>query len=587
MKPCLLIMVVGLSVVAWLRGASVPTADERLEAFFAAYLEEEFQHSPLYASELGDRRFDDRLAVVDAPSLQASRDRWQRCLDRLARQIDKKQLTRAGQIDYEILEHHLRRTLWQFDELKAHETDPRYYLRMVTEGTYGLLTQSSRPREVNVRHAAARMQYMPAILEAGMGLLKRPPRVYTETAIKQTRGAISYYESDIYLLAQENPATSPLKAASGPVLAALKKYLDFLENTLLPRSDGAWRLGRERFAQKLELELEAGVSADQVLRDAEVEAERVEREMYVLARQLWHRHFPDKPLPPDDEAGRRATVSLVLGRLSLEHGAPEKLLDDALSTVAEIKAFITKRDLLRLPEPDQCRLIEMPEFQRGYSVAYLNPAPPLDPGVSSYYAISPPPQEWDDRRKLSYLQEYNRHMLKILTIHEAYPGHYVQLWYSNRHPSRLRRILSSGVFAEGWAVYTEQMMLDQGFGDGDLALRLHQLKFYLRAVVNAILDHKMHCQEMTDEQAMTLLMQRAFQSEGEAAGKVVRAKLSSCQLSTYFVGRMAFHALRQSVQRELGAEFHLGRYHEAVLDQGTVPVKYLPELVRARLQQPR
>jgi uncharacterized protein (DUF885 family) len=178
-------------------------------------------------------------------------------------------------------------------------------------------------------------------------------------------------------------------------------------------------------------------------------------------------------------------------------------------------------------------------------------------------------------------------MLQILTIHEAYPGHYVQLEYSNRHPSLIRRILFSGVFAEGWAVYTEQMMLDQGYGKGDLAMRLNQLKWYMRAVVNAILDYKMHCSSMTDEEALTLLTQRAFQSEGEAVGKIIRSKQSSCQLSTYFVGRTAFYKLRQQIEREQGEQFQLGRYHEAVLDHGTLPVKYLPELVRSRLKQPR
>src|SRR5262249_24233388 len=161
-------------------------------------------------------------------------------------------------------------------------------------------------------------------------------------------------------------------------------------------------------------------------------------------------------------------------------------------------------------------------------------------------------------------------------------GHYVQLEYANRHPSFIRRILSSGVFAEGWAVYTEQMMLDQGYGRGDPALRLHQLKWYLRSVTNAILDHKMHCTQMSDEEALALLTKRAFQSEGEALGKIVRAKQSSCQLSTYFVGRTAFYRVRQEVQREQGEKFDLGRFHEAVLDHGSLPVKYLPEVVRAR-----
>jgi uncharacterized protein (DUF885 family) len=277
----------------------------------------------------------------------------------------------------------------------------------------------------------------------------------------------------------------------------------------------------------------------------------------------------------------------VLAELARDHGKVENLVEDAKATVDRIKTFIRQRDILRLPESDRCRVIEMPEFQRGNSVAYLNPAPPLDPHAESMYAVSPPPRDWDSRKVESYLQEYNRPMLQILTIHEAYPGHYVQLEYSNRYPSLIRKVLYNGTFAEGWAVYTEQMMLDAGYGDGDPSLRLHQLKFYLRTVVNAILDHKMHCDGMTDEQAKDLLMNRAFQSEGEALGKIVRSKQSSTQLSTYFVGRTAFHRLRQAVQREQGDKFELGRYHEAVLANGTPPVKYLPELARERLKSPR
>src|SRR5438132_610786 len=215
------------------------------------------------------------------------------------------------------------------------------------------------------------------------------------------------------------------------------------------------------------------------------------------------------------------------------------------------------------------------------------PPPPLDPNVTGHLAVSPPPKDWDEQRIKSYLEEYNDHMLDVLTIHEGYPGHSVQLEYMNRNPSLIRKVLQSGVYIEGWAVYTEQMMLDQGYGEGDLALRLSQLKFYLRAVANTILDHKMHCSNLSDEEALDFLMNGCFQAEGEAKLKIIRSKQSSCQLSTYFVGRMAHYRLRQEVERELGDKFEIGRFHEAVLDPAAVPVKYLPELVHARLKRPR
>jgi hypothetical protein len=277
----------------------------------------------------------------------------------------------------------------------------------------------------------------------------------------------------------------------------------------------------------------------------------------------------------------------VLAHYSKDTGKVEEIVKDAEATAVKIKEFIKAKDILRLPQPDRCKFIEMPEFHRGYSIAYLNPAPPLDPKASSYYAIAPPPRDWDKKRVASFMEEYNRHMLQILTIHEAYPGHFVQLEYSNRHPSTIRRVFSSGVFAEGWAVYTEKIMLDQGYGEGNLPLRLMQLKWYLRTVCNAILDYKMHCTDISDEDAIAFLVLRAYQSEAEAILKIIRAKQSSCQLSTYFVGRMAFHRLWMRTRREMGDGFELGRFHEAVLDHGTLPVKYLPELTAERLKKAR
>ena len=305
--------------------------------------------------------------------------------------------------------------------------------------------------------------------------------------------------------------------------------------------------------------------------------------MYVIARQLWSRNYPRQPLPPDDQEGRRATVARVLEAVSKEHCRPEELTREMKGRVAALKKFITEREILKLPEPDHCEVVEMPEFKRGNSTAYMDASPPLDPNGKGQLAVSPPPKDWDAKRVQSYLEEYNNHMLDILAIHEGYPGHAVQLEYMNRNPSVIRKVLQSGVYIEGWAVYTEQMMLDQGYGEGNLALRLSQLKFYLRAVANTVLDHKMHCSNMTDEEALDFLMKGCFQSEGEARLKVIRAKQSSCQLSTYFVGRMAHYRLRQEIEREQGGKFTLARYHEAVLEPGAVSVKYLPELVRARL----
>jgi hypothetical protein len=563
------------------------SADEKLEQFYRRHLDESFQMRPLEATMLGDHRFDHLLDDISAEARKGWLAHYRSQLQRLTNEIPYDSLSRNGQIDFEILKDDLERNIWLSENTRPFEEDPRTYGSYISDSVYSLLVQSTLPKETNLRNAIARIREIPRIVKVARETLRESPPSILDTAILQNRGAIGFYEKGIFELAGASDQADALRSAVKVAIAALNEHQVFLEDSKRLRANGEWRLGRELFGEKLRLVLNAGVSADEVLADAEAEFSRVQTEMYIVSRQLWSRYFPDQVLPPDEPSGRRETVRLVTAAVSKEHGAPETLVSDAQATVGSITDFIRSRDILRLPDPDRCQVIEMPEFRRGNSLAYLDPALPLDPGGLSSYAVSPPPADWGQERVQSFLEEYNRHMLQVLSIHEAYPGHYVQLEYSNRCPSLIRRVLQSGVFIEGWAVYTEQMMLDQGYGDGSLQLRLNQLKFYLRAVVNAILDHRMHCTLMTDEEAMQLLTEQAYQSEGEARLKVIRAKQSSTQLSTYFVGRMAHYRLRQEIQRVEGESFELGRFHEAVLDHGSVPMKYLPELVRERLKSPR
>lgn len=564
--------------------AAAPAADADLATLFRQYLDEEFKRHPVFASQQGSHDYDDRMDDLSPAARKADRDETLKWRQRVEK-IDAAGLSDVGKLDRRIWLHALNSQLEQWEVgLDPFEYDPRVFGTYLSDSVFLLLTQSTLPKARNIDNAAKRIAGIPKVVAAAMDktdkkLLARCPKVLTEIAIKRNLGAIAFYEKEIFALTGETPGVSPLSKPCAEAAKALKDFQTFLEKDLLPRSTGDWRIGKAAFARKLALELDAGYTADEVIALAEAEAERVEREMYYVAKQLWSKLFPGKVLPVDDADGRRQTVKLVMDELGKDHGKPEEIVADARKTVDKIRAFIKDKKILTLPDPDRCQVIEMPEFQRGFSAAYLNPAPPLDPKANSLYAVAPPPSDWPAERQTAFLREYNRSMLQILTIHEAYPGHYVQLEYGNRNPSLIRKVLSSGVYAEGWAVYTEQMMLDQGYGDGDLALRLHQLKFYLRAVLNAILDHKMHCTQMTDDEAMKLLVGRGFQTEGEAFGKVQRAKQSSCQLSTYFIGRMAFYTLRQKVQRRDGEAFDLGKFHEAVLNQGTISVKYLPELL--------
>lgn len=557
--------------------------DGKLEAFYREHLEAILRIRPVSGTSLGDHRYDHLVDDVSKEGREVWNERNRDSLRALPNTVRYDKLSRSAQIDFEILKHELELDLWLAKNFSPFEEDPRAYGSYITGGVYMLLAKSTLPLETNVRNSIARMERIPEVIGIAKRTLVRTPKSILETAILQNKGAIAFYEKGIYELTGKTNQRAALETAAAPIIDALKDYHSFLEGDLMDRATNDWRLGKTIFARKFERVLDANISADQSVSYAIEEYDRVKREMYVLSRQLWSHYFPQNVLPPDDEEGRQETIAKIINAISQEHGEPEDLLNDTQATVGRIKDFIRERKVLTLPDPDTCQIVEMPEFRRGNSLAYLDSAPPFDPKGATYYAVSPPPSDWGADQVRSFLEEYNSHMLQILTIHEAYPGHYVQLEYANRNPSLIRRVIGSGVYIEGWAVYTEQMMLDEGYGDQDLRLRMMQLKFYLRAVVNAILDYKLHAAGMTDEEALDLMIEGAFQSEGEARLKLIRAKQSSTQLSTYFVGRMAHYQLRQSIQRELGESFDLGVYHEAVLNEGSIPVKYLPELIRARM----
>ncbi len=265
--------------------------------------------------------------------------------------MDYEQLSAAGKIDFEILQHELTRALWLAENTSPFEQDPRVYSGYISDSIFLLLTQSTLPKEKNIANAIARMAHIPKVVAAVRENLNNPSPVATDTAIRQNRGSIGFYEQEIFEIVGQTPQRDALQAAAAPVVACLKEYQEFLEKDVRPRANGDWRLGRDKFAKKLELELNAGLTADQVLAEAEAEFRRVERDMYVIARQLWSRYYAGQPLPPDDDSGRRDTVARVLHAVGQEHGPPETLTQDARATVARIQDFIRQRHILRLPDP--------------------------------------------------------------------------------------------------------------------------------------------------------------------------------------------------------------------------------------------
>jgi uncharacterized protein (DUF885 family) len=287
------------------------------------------------------------------------------------------------------------------------------------------------------------------------------------------------------------------------------------------------------------------------------------------------------PDAPSDEQQQKA-IEAALELAYADRPARDKVVETAEATLAQATEFTKKKDLVTVPD-DPIEIILMPEFQRGVAVAYCDSPGPLDKGLKTYYAISPIPDDWSDEQTTSFLREYNTRMIHLLSIHEAMPGHYLEGAHSARHPSVLRAVLRSGMFAEGWAVYTESVLMNEGYLDNDPLFHLVRYKFYLRAVANAILDQGVHVDGWTEQQAMDLMVRTTFQQEREAAGKWRRAQLTSAQLPTYFVGVQEHFDLRKAMEEKLGKDFRQKAYHDQVLSYGAPPVRFVRAMM---LDQP-
>ncbi|MDX2022862.1 MAG: DUF885 domain-containing protein [Deltaproteobacteria bacterium] len=538
--------------------------------------------SPISATRYGDHRFDDEVDDLSAQG-RAARTSFDKAILAELQGIDTAQLTRENQVDARILRNELHSALFNEELLQEWRTDPLLYNRLAGDAIYNLLAREFAPLPVRMRAAAARMQKMPALLAQARANLDpaRVPKVHAETVAKQNHGIIGIVDDlvvpslpDLPLPQQES-----LKAAIATLRAAVAVHQAWIEKVLVPGARGDFRLGGALYTQKLSYALDSSLSAAEIRTRAERELQRVRSEMFKLAVQVLKQKQPGTAVPAQaDEAQQQSLIEAALEYAYADRPARDQVVATAKQTLAQATEFVRSKDLVTVPN-DPVKVILMPEFQRGVAVAYCDSPGPLDKGQATYYAISPIPEDWTAAQSDSFLREYNTRMMHLLSIHEAMPGHYLEGVHSAEHPSLLRAVLRSGLFAEGWAVYTEQMMTAEGYLDADPLFRLVQAKFYLRAIANAMLDYGVHVQGWEREQAMNLMVRQTFQQEREAAGKWTRAQLTSAQLPTYFVGLQEQWDLRHAVQAKQGSGFLLKRYHDQVLSYGAPATKYVRALM--------
>jgi len=539
------------------------------QSFFDGFLAQ----NPEWATGLGDHRFDTMLSDYSPEAVEKEKAFYLAYLDSLD-QIDIEKLNETNRIDYQILKNQIESSYFSLDTLRGYEWSP---LRYNPGGAiYSLIARDFAPLAERMNSVMARLAAIPRRLEQAKANVNNPPKVFTETAIRQIKGTISMIRDDLNAQLDSVPEIKEqFHDVQAKAVAALEDYSNWLEKDLLPRSNGDFRIGDEKYRSKLRYTLESDFSKEKILEIAEKDLADTQKEIYKTALPLYKKFFPSKKTENIDE---KKLVRAVLDRLAQDHPNAENVVEFANISLKMCTDFVRDKNLVSVPD-EPIDIIVMPEFARGFAVAYCDSPGPLEKGAKTFYAISPPPSYWDKDRVESYFREYNDYMMWDLTIHEAMPGHYLQLAHSNtfKAPTLIRSIFGSGTFTEGWATYAEQFMVENGFGGPEA--KMEQLKMRLRMIINAIIDQKIHTEGMTEQEAMDMMINEGFQEEGEAAGKWIRACLSSTQLSTYYVGNIELNEIRDAYMAKNGEGSDLKTFHDKMLSYGSPPPKFVKELM--------
>jgi uncharacterized protein (DUF885 family) len=517
---------------------------------FTTFLDEFVALEPVAATAIGDHRHDGEWPDLSEDGRRARLDfidRWRSTLGGIV-DVD---LEPGERVDRDLLLGELDALRFDLTELREDAWDPLSWVYLLGDGLFPLLAREFAPLPDRLASIAARLETMPSVVDAARATLvgadaDRPVgRLQTETAIEQLPGVVDLIDEALGAADEADDIRPRLDAAARTAKASLDDFERHLRDVVLPASEGDGRLGADLFARKMRHTMRSEtLTPERIIEAADREFAAIRSEMVRLARDLWPAWRPDEAIPNDDGA----LVRGVLDAIADQHQEAADLIDFCREENARIEAFCAERDLVGVvDEPLDIRWT--PVFLRAFGGAMLISPGPLDKGLTTFFAITPIPDDWTPDQRESYLREDNDRMLRLLTIHEAVPGHYLQGVYANRSTSLARSVFQSGLFAEGWAVYVTQVMMDAGYGADDPALLLVHWKFYLRSVTNAIIDARIHTAGMGEEEAVSLMVDGGFQEEAEARNKYRRARLSSTQLSTYFAGSLEMWDIELEARR--------------------------------------
>jgi len=540
------------------------------------FLEELWKNNPDWATSVGYHKYDSLLVIPTDKARDQAVKFAKVQLDSLSR-YPEGTLSDANKIDHHMMKNQMESIQWNLEQLKAYQWDPSSYNVI---GTFAsILNEHYAPLTQRLRSFYQKMQNIPAYYKEAEKQLKNPVAELTQLAIDQHLGGVGVIESDFAdSLKKTNIPTAEQKLMVERAklsAEAIKGYAAFLKamKNDKPRS---FRLGKDFYEAKFKYDIQAEGTAQQTYNSAVERKKYLHREMAKLSRQLWPKYFGTQAMPKDS----LEYIARVIDTLSSKHVAPDDFQSAIEQEIPKLTAFIRSKDLLTMDPSKPLVVRKEPGYMAGVAGASISSPGPYDKGGNTYYNVGSL-SGWSAEKAESYLREYNNYTLQILCIHEAIPGHYIQLLYANKAPSIIKSVLGNGAMVEGWAVFSEQEMMDAGFGDAAPEMRLMWYKWHLRSVCNTILDYSVHASNMTKEQAIKMLTKEAFQQQTEADNKWKRVSVSSVQLTSYYTGYKEINALHEEWKKKQASKYKLKQFNEKFLSYGSAPVKFIKEAMFA------
>jgi len=535
---------------------------------------------PTWASSVGYHKYDTVLVIPNDANRKKELEFCKANLDSL-KGFNLSELSDNNKTDYHLIENQLQSTQWAITEEKEYEWNPATY--NVSESFAVMLGNDYEPLEKRLHNFYIRMKDIPAYYDAAKHNIKSPTIEHTQLAIEQNEGGLATFEGDLRDSLQKSKLSKAEKiqiySRSEQAIAAIVDYTEWLKhlNNEHPRG---FRLGKELYAKKFEFDIQSAYTADQIYEKAIQHKEELHKEMYAITQQLWPKYFQGKTIPDN----KLIAIREMIDTLSVNHVEPDSFQAAIEEQLPKLIAFIKKKDLIYIDPSKPLIVRREPGYMAGVAGASITAPGPYDKEGNTYYNVGSL-QGWSKEKSESYLREYNDYVLQILDMHEAIPGHYTQLVYSNQSQSIIKSILGNGAMIEGWAVYTERMMLENGYGansdDGESSpeMWLMYYKWNLRSTCNTILDYGVHAKNMSKEDAINMLTNEAFQQQAEAEGKWKRVSVTQVQLCSYFTGYTEIYELRDEMKKKEKNRFKLKQFHEKFLSYGSAPVKYIRQMM--------